>query len=242
MSDGQVAYLPERDHGHPHRLGRNINHDPRNREFPARRVQRRAVPTTDVRHRVYGALLDQGNLGACTGFAGAEMLNAHPYRAHFNHAPTFGNSFAVELYAATTLIDPFPGEYPPNDTGSDGGSVCKELRNRGTIAGYEWAFGLDNGLNTIRAAPYMQGTYWFEDMFTPSSTGHVHPTGALAGGHEYLWQGVEITGRILGHNRSWFRNCWGPWGYNARGYFWMTWDEHRELLDQSGDLVRAVRW
>ena len=237
MADGDLIELTQFDR----RLGRHINHDPRNREYAVAIPKHVVLPTTDARHRVYGDRLDQGNLGSCTAQAGTAMLNAHPYHTHFG--TDFDEQFAIKLYEDTTLIDPFPGSYPPDDTGSDGGSVCKELKLRGMITGYEWAFGWQQGIARVKDAPFMQGTNWLSDMFTPNSSGRVKPTGSIAGGHEYLWVGYEIRSKLtpMKYNRSWFCNSWGA-GWAINGFFYMTWQDHDDLLNQQGDLVRATRF
>ena len=33
--------------------------------------------------------------------------------------------FAVKLYEDATVVDGYPGEYPPDDTGSSGLAICK---------------------------------------------------------------------------------------------------------------------
>lgn len=233
MSDGQVELLP----WYPqegYTLGRNIQHDVRSRAFAA---PRRAEPAADKRHRIYGSRLDQGQVGACTGFAGAAMCNASPLRQTIAPAKTKTSADGLDFYRGATRRDPFPGEWEPNDTGSSGLAVCQELQARGLITGYEWAFGFAHGLSVITAKPLMQGTWWTEAMFTPDADGRVRPTGQDAGGHEYLWIGVELRSKITrADNRSWFVNSWSSeWG--VRGYFYMTWDDHEALLARDGDLV-----
>ena len=232
MSDGQVEYIPFEDP----RLGRHIRHDPDNRRFAAPRGE---APTQDKRHRVYGKRLDQFNVGACTGFTGAHALNALPKRRDVAPKRTMTNADALAFYSGATGRDPWEGIYPPTDTGSSGLAVALELRDRGLITGFEWAFGFQHGLDVIDEKPLMQGTWWTDDMFHPDADGRVHPRGSDAGGHEYLWQGVEIRSKLNpSQNRSWFLNSWGVWGEN--GYFYMTWSDHEALLARDGDLISLV--
>jgi len=233
MSDGQTVQIPW-DRGAPHPLGRHIVHDVRSRAFAA---PRRAEPTRDKRHRVYGKRLDQGRVGACTGYTAAAALNTEPARRLIAPAPTLVNAHGLDFYRGATARDPWPGTYEPDDTGSSGLAVCQELAARGLISRYEHAFGFQHGLEVITQRPLLQGTWWTEGMFTPDSSGRVRPTGEDVGGHEYLWVGVELRSTTTrADNRSWFVNSWGAgWGLN--GLCWMTWDDHADLLARDGDLI-----
>lgn len=218
-------------------LGRHIQHDERSRAY---KVPIGEYPSRDVHHHRYGAKLDQGQLGACTGFAGAHCLNTAPNRAQVRPRHTLTDADAVKIYSAATKLDTIDGEYPPDDTGSTGLAVCKAMKEAGLINSYAWAFGFKEGLYGISAAPFMQGTYWTEDMFNPSPEGIVTPTGPDVGGHEYLWVGVELRSKkVPSQNLSWFFNSWGD-SWSKRGYFAMTWENHDKLLARDGDLIRPI--
>lgn len=250
MSDGQVEFIPFEDP----RLGRHIRHDERSREFPAPRRMKRP---TDIRHRNHSRYkLFQSDIGACTGFTGAQALNTDPYRLarRLKKLPLTTNEHGFEFYGGATHRDPWPGVWPPNDTGSSGLAVAQEMQARGEIVGYHWAFGYDHGLAALPEGPLMQGTWWTEDMFDPDSDGRVRPTGRDVGGHEYLWVGVEVVSRLApSKNRSWFLNSWEDerngryWGVTASGndgpgggYFYLEQDDHRALLERDGDLIQLV--
>jgi len=100
----------------PHPLGRRLepNHDPKSRAFQAFT----AGALTKTRHRLYGQPLDQGDLGSCTGNAAAHLLNTAPF--HIPRHRLYYEPAAVLFYSQATQIDPFDGQYPPEDTGSDG--------------------------------------------------------------------------------------------------------------------------
>jgi hypothetical protein len=200
-----------------------------------------AAPTVDVKHRNWGVRLNQGNVGACTGFTGAHALNHSPLRQAIRPGLTQRAMQALAFYSRASQLDPWPGSYPPNDTGSSGLAVCKAMQELAHISGYQWAFGFTHGLSQIAQGPLMQGTEWTYSMMVPDRDGRCHPTGDLAGGHEYLWVGVDVAAR-----RSWFLNSWGlGWGGAAlvagrRGHFYLTWDDHAALLARDGDLVRPL--
>lgn len=148
---------------------------------------------------------------------------------------TLDESGAVHLYSDATRIDEWPGEYPPTDTGSSGLAIAKALKNAGMIAGYQWTYSLDAYLRALGVTPVITGTVWTEDMFRPDADGRVHPTGAVAGGHEYCTVGVDVERRRIWHYQS-----WGQWGLDGTGLFYTTFDDHGYLLDQQGDAVVFV--
>lgn len=206
----------------PHGLGRRVHHDPRSRAFPARA----AAAVHDVAWRHYGPVLDQGSLGSCTGHALVDCLMTRPaYRA----AAKLTHDDAVRAYRRATEIDPFPGQYPPDDTGSDGLDVCRAAVEFGWITGYDHAFGIDHLLGSLMFGPVMVGTSWTETMFSPDSRGRLTVGGTVAGGHEYV-----ITAR----SGRWLRllNSWGArWGVG--GSAWIRTEDLAALLDAEGDCT-----
>jgi hypothetical protein len=138
---------------------------------------------------------------------------------------------AVALYESATVLDGFPGTYPPDDTGSSGLGVAKAAQQAGYISVYEHAFGLDHLLAAAQFGPLIVGTDWHEDMFTPDTVGVVRPTGPIVGGHEYVLDGVDLTARMLR-----FLNSWSA-GWGVSGRFYMSFDDFAVLLDAGGDAV-----
>lgn len=210
-----------------HPLGRIVSHDPRSLNFPA------ATTGTHrpVRWRHWGPVLDQGELGSCTGNAAAQALNSRPlHRA----GRMFRESDAVDFYSEATRLDPWPGEYPPTDTGSSGLAVAKALKNRGLISAYRHAFGLQHTLGALQKAPLLVGTNWTSAMFAPDGRGFVHPEGSAIGGHEYLLIGDDAKDTLTFLN-SWSRN----WGINGR--FYMTYADFDALLQAQGDVMALER-
>lgn len=213
-----------------HTLGRRLDatHDPRSLDYPA--------PPATVTTRLWGrggGVLDQGRTSACTGFAMAQALNTRPL--HVYRSCYLTGAQAIELYSAATRLDPFPGEYPPDDTGSDGLAVAKAALAAGRITRYEHAFGLDHALQALMHGPVLVGTLWTDGMFQPDSAGFVRPTGSTVGGHEWLAIGVSVGGRYVTAVNSWGRS----WGRSGR--FRVSWDDLDWLLKQHGDVTLPVR-
>lgn len=216
----------------PYPLGRNVNHDPRSRVY---RVSGPADKKT-VRWNRLTPVLDQGDLGSCTGNAGTGCLGTAPYT--FTYQPAFGatlnEDYAVKLYSDATMIDSDPAHWPPTDTGSDGLSIAKVLKARGLISGYQHAFGIEDAFTAIQQGPLMVGTVWLQSMFSPSPDGYVEPAGPVVGGHEY-----ECIGYDAATDRWEFVNSWGA-GWAVGGHFFMGTAAFAKLLGQQGDIVLLI--
>jgi hypothetical protein len=218
------------------RLGRHVNHDARSRRFAYRGP---VSPLHAVRHERHVPVFDQGNLGSCTGNAAVGCLATGLFAATINEADApeirgLDQEAAVWVYSQASAIDPFSGQYPPTDTGSDGLSVAKVLAGRNAISGYEHAFSLDQALAALMQVPLITGTAWREGMFEPDGEGLVHPTGGEAGGHEYLVDEYDPVRGWVGFTNSW-SDQWG-----VAGRFYMEAEEYGELLDDRGDVTVFV--
>lgn len=235
MADSKIEKIIPADP----RLGRHIQHDQRSKRFAGPRL---APPRRDISWRRWGAKLNQGNVGACTGFAAAQCLNCSPLRLQRGgKKPTLDAQDAFAIYSLATRLDAFEGEWPDEDTGSSGIAACKAMKQMGLITRYEWAYGFSHGLELIQIRPLMIGTYWTEDMMNPNALGRVRPTGPDAGGHEYLWLGVEVNSNETPStsNLCWFHNSWGrEWGRD--GYFSMIWGDFEKLIARDGDIISPI--
>jgi hypothetical protein len=141
---------------------------------------------------------------------------------------------AVALYGDATKVDPYAGEYPPTDTGSDGLTIAKVLTAAGEIAGYQHTFTLTDALKALTVTPFITGVNWYNSMFNPSVDGEVTVAGNLAGGHEFIADQIDVE-----NERVWFTNSWGSdWGVNGR--FYMNWGDYGSLLAQQGDVTIFV--
>jgi papain like protease len=217
----------------PYPLGRRVEHDERSRAHPV--LAPLAYPLRTLAHRSYGLPLDQIDLGSCTGNAAAGAINTVP--CHYTGERVLDEHDAVGLYSLATKLDEFAGTYPPNDTGSSGLAAAKAAQQLGYITQYRHAFTMAQALAALQLGPVITGTNWTDDMFTPTAQGFVHPTGQVAGGHEYLVRGYVAAKRpyILCMN-SWGAG-WGPLG----GKFKMFVDEWEQLLAADGDVTVLVR-
>lgn len=209
------------------RLGRRVNHDSRSRmyAFPAQ-----AEALVSVKHERMIPVLDQGNLGSCTGNAAVGALGTQPLYEPLKER-TLDEELAVHVYSVGTTFDSDPRNYPPDDTGSDGLSVAKACKALGYISGYQWAFDLNSALSALQKYPVITGLNWYDSMFEPARDGRLTISGGIAGGHEIVIDEIDVLNR-----RVWLTNSWGDyWGLNGRAY--LTWEDWERLLSEQGDVT-----
>lgn len=235
MTDSHTLYV-ERFKPTDPRLGRHVLHDSRSLQFQVQAEDTAVLKSARWLGRI--PVLDQGNLGSCTGNAAVGVLGTEPFwstdpvKAVLSESDaTLDEQYAVAVYSEATVVDPYPGSYPPNDTGSDGLSVAKALVKQGKISGYQHATSLAAALTALSNSPCIAGTVWKTDMFHPDSDGRIHTTGNVEGGHEYKLDQLDVENK-----RIWIQNSWGTsWGIGGRA--WMTWDDFGGLLAQRGDVT-----
>ena len=210
-------------------LGRKINHDLRSINFA---FNTKGLNIVDTTHKRFIPILDQGNLGSCTGNAGIGNINTSPFLGN-DKVYTPDEIGAIKLYSDAEKIDGGTG-YPPEDAGSSGLSIAKVLLNTGLISNYYHCFTLADTLKAITQFPVIVGTNWYADMFNPDPDGRVHITGNLAGGHEYEAYKIDTE-----NSRIWFHNSWGEeWG--IEGDFYLTYADFTTLLSQYGDVIVLI--
>ncbi len=208
-------------------LGRLVEHDPRSRNFPAP-VAETLVTTF---HRRHSRVLDQGDLGSCTGNAMAGLLGTDPHYVS-RAKPTRNERLAVELYSLATELDDVAGVYPPDDTGSTGLGVARAARQLGLIGGYAHAFGVDHVLGALVLGPVIVGVNWYDSFDVPTNGVVEIGVGAqVRGGHEFELVGLDMS---VGRVRA--VNSWGT-GWGVRGRFEFSFDTLRRLLAEDGDCV-----
>lgn len=209
------------------RLGRRAHFDPRSRAYPVRETVAAAKP------RSYtwscGRHLDQGQEGACVGFACAHELLARPCVVK-----GVGSKAALDVYHEAQRVDPWPGgAYPGADPYYEGTSVLagvQTLKALGLVGEYRWAFGLDDLVLAVgHKGPALLGVNWYTGMLDADDDGFVRVSGGLAGGHAILCKGVSVTTRTFTLHNSWGAS-WGRGGDCL-----VSWDDMEFLLDRDGE-------
>lgn len=216
-------------------LGRNVHHDSRSRAYAYR--PRQAPALTSVMHELRIPVLDQGNTGSCTGNATVHALGSDPFfDTLINIMTDVSEDQALRIYSEATALDGFPGQYPPEDTGSDGLSAAKAAQRFGYISGYLHAFSLDDTLAALQARPLITGITWYNSMFEPGTDGSVYldRSSGVAGGHEICLDELDLRKHRVG-----FQNSWGT-GWGKAGRFYLDVDDFGSLLKEDGDVTVFV--
>lgn len=220
-----------------YRLGRHVEHDERSRQYNVVTSFSDKIHawfsgrsnTVTYQWKRYSPILDQGQLGSCTGNAMTGWLGCAPYSSTVVGAAVFNEDYAVRLYELATTLDSFPGDYPPNDTGSSGLAVAKAAQQLKLISSYGHAFTTAALVYALRSGPVIVGVPWYEGFFSPDPDGMIHPSGNVVGGHEFL---------IRGYHAGVFYadNSWGmSWG--NQGTFRFTTATWEALRKQQADVT-----
>ena len=212
-------------------LGRVVEHDDRSRRFAVKPAP--VLRTVLWRHNA--PVLDQGDLGACTGFALAQLLNTQAFAKSRGAAGAYlSEANALSLYEMATVLDDIPGAYPPIDTGSSGLAVCKAGVAQGYLASYRHAFGFEQFLSAIQRGPVIVGTDWFTGMEETGADFFIRPEGELVGGHEYLVLGANLHGEYVTILNSWSAG----WGSGGRAR--ISFADFKTLLAREGDVTVPI--
>lgn len=245
-----TVQLIEQRHRPGRHLGRHVEHDPRSLAFAHGVLPTSAIKSVSWTRRI--PILDQGDLGSCTGNAATGALGtdsagrtaatsvtitaAGAAASHGLFAPgarQLDETFAVALYGLATILDGISGQYPPTDTGSTGVGVAKALQALGLASSYTHAFSIAALNSALQAGPVLIGVNWYNSMFDPRSDGQivVDTKSGLAGGHE-----LELNAYDAATGEYQVPNSWASsWGVDGCGYF--TTASLTQLLSQQGDVT-----
>lgn len=209
---------------------RRVSYDDRSLGYPVRAL----VEDKPLRGYTWGCpvRLDQGYEGACVGFAWAHELAARP-KVH----GLVSALEAQQLYRWAQLNDEWADTPPEEGTSVLAGA--KAAQKYGYLGEYRWCMNLrDLQLTVGYLGPVVIGTWWYEGMMEPDSTGYIHKRGDALGGHAILCNGYSVTKRRFTLTNSW-GSAWGPLG----GICYVSEADMEELLmDQGEGCVPVVRY
>lgn len=220
---------------HDPRLGRHVEHDERSRAYAL--VAPRNVTFVTRRWNRQIPVLDQGELGSCTGNAGLGNCGSDPfYTTLLETVKDWSEDSAVSLYSDATKVDDVSGSYPPDDTGSSGLAIAKVLKARGWISGYQHTFSLTDMKAALQNGPVIVGINWYNNFFYPDNDGNITIARRdyVAGGHEIVCDEIDMEKARFG-----FTNSWGT-GWGLQGRFYISFDLMGRLLSEDGDVTCFV--
>lgn len=171
-------------------LGRQLVHDPRSKDYRAGAIVDKSKWISKS-IRIYDPKVNPNQChGECTGCAKSMQMNAVGNRVS---GVVFNMNDAHKFYSLASKLDPFNGEWPPEDTGSSGLASAKAAQQLGIGGAYYHVFnGADGVVQLIQEGWVVSvGTWWYADMFEPTSLGIIHPTGKQVGGHQYAARGYD---------------------------------------------------
>jgi hypothetical protein len=177
-------------------------------------------------------ILDQGDVGSCTGNAMTGALGTGLLYAALPAGITLDEDEALKLYSAAESIDG-DGPYPPNDNGSTGPSVARAAQDGELISGFTHYTDLDSALQALMDGPVILGMNWYSSFDTPAADGTVSitPDAYVRGGHEVLARIVDAGAQVIGLDNSWGAS----WGVD--GSFRMSYATLERLLSEEGDCT-----
>lgn len=147
-------------------------------------------------------------IGSCTGHSAAQHLSTQPFTA------LLSDDDAMRIYSLATVLDPFAGEYPPDDTGSNTSSAARAAKILGyTTRDYYAVETLEGLQQALQRSSCVMGTPWYQGFSRPTACGEMLPLGIIEGGHA-----KAIVAWDANLKRVITRNSWGKdWGNCRKG-------------------------
>jgi hypothetical protein len=210
--------------------------DPRNGNYPVQALL--AATGTTGKPRSYSwnmsnLVLDQGQEGACVGFAWAAEGHAFPKRV-----PGISDQVARALYKDAQRLDEWKGE---DYSGTSVNAGAKAARARGWIREWRWTKDLEDlAVVVSRFGPAVLDVDWHEGMYgtaeaAPGAYRHaVRVSGRQVGRHAILCNGYNLA-----RDEFSLHNSWGP-GWGVKGRAWISRPDLAQALNVTRDRVNQV--
>lgn len=216
------------------RLGRHFKYDSRSARYPYQRALEDAALADQLWERMI-PVLDQGDVGSCTGNAETGSCGTKPFFDTLPAGTVLDETMALKIYSAAETIDG-DGPYPPQDNGSSGTSAAQAAKNLGLISGYTHATSSAEMADALQSGPVIVGVNWYSSFDTPASDGTIAISkGAyVRGGHEFVVRGVKVGPKTFQADNSWGTS----WGNNGSMQF--SWSTMDRLFSEQGDCTVSV--
>jgi hypothetical protein len=230
------------------RLGRHVRHDTRSAAYGVAEMPRAAIRSVEWERHI--PILDQGLVGSCVpnnapeflgtdalGYTGVTSVEIPKPDTKGEFAAgitwTLDEDFALQMYRLVTRLDPYPGQWEPDDTGSDGLTLAKALKMLGFADSYRHAFSYRTLVSALQSGPVTLGLEWENSMFETGPDGKItiDYNSGVAGGHQVFARKFDAE-----NDRVWIDNSWGEsFGLDGRG--WFQGSELAAHLKRSGDVT-----
>jgi hypothetical protein len=218
------------------RLGRHYRYDSRFARYPFR-PDSEGMTLADQLWTRHIPILDQGDVGSCTGNEEVGVLGTDPFYSALSpiQQKSLNESLALKIYSDAETLDG-DGPYPPNDNGSSGSSVAQVALNDKLISGYTHITDVHDMAAALQVGPLGVGVNWWSSFDTPDSSGLVAiaPGAYVRGGHEFEVRGVKIDEQIFLCDNSWGTS------FGVNGSFEFSWDTMTQLLAEQGDCTQCL--
>lgn len=218
----------------PPNMGRAIiDHDERNRNYPARgRLFYASAPLFKKTWRGHHPY-DQGNKPHCVAYSGKGMLNRLPFSKGVKYRYRYLHS-TQKFYDGAQARDQWPGV---NYDGTSALGLLRYLTEVEIISEYRWCFGLEDVLRTlVYWGPVSVGSWWTTSMNAPQSYNNyrVAYNGEKLGGHQWTIIGIDPADKTV--------ECMNSWGigWGDEGRFRMSFDDLEKCLHDEGDAYTLV--
>lgn len=187
--------------------------------------------------------LNQGDLGACTGFAVVQARLTQPFTLQtIPGTPTTKGALEQlgrDVYSGATRRDVWKGAWPPDDTGSSGSAALDEAVARRIFNSYSTVSSLAEMQRALQSGPLIFGVDWYDGMFKPARCGEIKATGQIRGGHEIAIVGLDVDAKTVWGETSW-DNDFGVCLDSHCGYFYMTYGLVSQLFAQGGEAEQPA--
>jgi hypothetical protein len=208
------------------KFGRIYKPDDRDKQYPIMHLVSSASKPRSYTWKCY-AVLDQGEIPACTGFAAAHEAAARPAVIK-----NITNIIGLETYLMAQELDDIPGT---DYEGSTIRGAAKAAVKKGWFKEYRWANGVDDLILAIGyKGPAILGINWKAGMSIPDTNNIIHAEGSTQGGHAILCNGVNIKKRLFRLHNSWGKH----WGLNGEAF--ISFDDMQMLLKNEGEACIPI--
>lgn len=212
-------------------FGRIVIKDARDAQHPMRKYLTAPPPPLQRRLWTMSSVLDQGNVGACVGYAWKGKLLAAPFIYQ-------GGLTALTIYKGAQMLDDDPQTPPAEGTTVRAGA--KYLQGKGLLGEYVWAQSQGDIVDwLLYKSPLVIGMNWYATMMKTDRKGQikVDPQSEIMGGHALLALGIDRQRGVGGSIR--LLNSWGKnWGQNGR--CWISIPDVMTLVGLGGEACAAV--